>query len=107
MFEGAKVLTKADATYTDAKMLIDYVSNKLGGVVGKEYAAPQGRISFIDYDDMSAVKWAVPAIIYVTEEGIMNGVGKNFDPNGSLTRGQLVTMLYRQAGKPAVEGKVS
>ena len=107
MFEGAKVLTKADATYTDAKMLIDYVSNKLGGVVGKEYAAPQGRISFIDYDDMSAVKWAVPAIIYVTEEGIMNGTGKNFDPNGSLTRGQLVTMLYRQAGKPEVEGKLS
>ena len=37
----------------------------------------------------------------------MNGVGTGFNPDGALTRGMLVTILYRQAGSPAVETKVS
>jgi len=37
----------------------------------------------------------------VVEEGIMNGTSDTtFSPNGTLTRGMVVTMLYRAAGEP-------
>ena len=45
--------------------------------------------------------------IYVSDKELMKGVGTGFDPNGALTRGMLVTVLYRMAGSPKVEGKVS
>lgn len=49
----------------------------------------------------NAVKWAV-------ENGITTGVGNNrFDPNGQCTRGQVVTFLWRAAGKPTVSANVS
>ena len=107
MFMDNKLLQ--DEVMLDNQVLITYIEDYLNGTVPASYAAPQGRITVIPtaYADVADGNWAVPAINYVTEKGIMNGSGKNFDPNGSLTRGQLVTMLYRQAGKPAVEGKVS
>ena len=37
----------------------------------------------------------------------MNGSGTKFNPNGDMTRAMLVTVLYRMAGSPEVEGKVS
>ena len=42
---------------------------------------------------------------FVLENGLMNGMGNGiFQPNGSLTRGMLITTLYRLAGAPAVSG---
>ena len=41
----------------------------------------------------------------VCEKGLMNGVGDGvFAPDGTVTRGQIVTILYRAAGEPSVEG---
>ena len=38
----------------------------------------------------------------------MGGVGNaQFDPDGVMTRAMLVTVLYRMAGSPAVDGKTS
>lgn len=46
------------------------------------------------------------AVAWCAEKGLMNGVGDgtNFDPNGSMTRAMLATILYRQAGEPKVDG---
>ena len=46
--------------------------------------------------------WATEAIEYVVENGLMNGVGdgSSFAPNMSLTRGMVVTVLYRDNGSP-------
>ncbi len=62
-------------------------------------------VSFIDVPSdafyANAVKWAV-------ENEITTGVGNNrFDPNGQCTRGQVVTFLWRAAGKPIVSANVS
>lgn len=106
MFEGAKIVRKADATYTDAHMLIEYISSKLGGTVGEEYAKPQGRITV--YGDITASDWYFDAACYVMNKGLMNGTSATtFAPNTALTRGMLVTVLYRMAGSPAVTGSVS
>lgn len=62
-------------------------------------------VSFVDVPSdafyANAVKWAV-------ENEITTGVGNNrFDPNGQCTRGQVVTFLWRAAGKPTVSANVS
>lgn len=46
------------------------------------------------------------AVAWCAENGLMNGVddGTNFDPDGSITRAMLATILYRQAGEPNVNG---
>jgi len=46
--------------------------------------------------------WGVSAIEYVVENGLMNGVGngESFAPDMSLTRGMVVTVLYRDNGSP-------
>ena len=47
--------------------------------------------------------WAHAGIDYCIDLGLMNGVGSGvFKPNGTLTRAQLVTILYRVAGNPKV-----
>ena len=44
------------------------------------------------------------AVMWVTEQGIMNGTAVDtFDPNGTIIRGQMVMMLWRAAGKPVPE----
>ena len=46
------------------------------------------------------------ALDYCYEEGIINGLTANtFGPGETLNRAQLVTMLYRHAGSPEVEGE--
>ena len=41
-------------------------------------------------------------VLFVYENGIMNGVSDTaFDPDGTLTRGMIVTILYRLEGEPA------
>ena len=49
--------------------------------------------------------WAHAGIDYCVEKGYMNGMpGSVFAPEGTLTRAQLVTILYRIEGKPTTEG---
>lgn len=48
---------------------------------------------------MSADSWYGAAVIWASENGIVNGVGGGlFDPDASLTREQMAMMLYRFAG---------
>ena len=91
----------------DNQVLINYIKDDLGGTVPASYAAPQGRISIIatPYTDVVDGNWAVEAVNYVTEKDYMKGLSETtFGPNGALTRGMLVTVLYRMAGSPSVEG---
>ena len=107
MFKDAKVITPADAKMTESKVILSYIETKLGGAIGDEYAKPQGRISYVRYTDVADTAWCAEAVNYVSDKELMKGVGTGFDPNGALTRGMLVTVLYRMAGSPKVEGKVS
>lgn len=53
------------------------------------------------YNDVSGSDWHSNAIDYVTEIGLMEGVGNgDFQPNQPLTRAQVVALLYRLAGDP-------
>jgi len=58
----------------------------------------------LNFNDVAG-HWATDAIEYVVEEGLMNGVGngESFAPNMSLTRGMVVTVLYRDNGSPKLD----
>lgn len=57
------------------------------------------------FSDVDAGAWYAEAVMYCREHGLMDGIGNNqFDPEGSLTRAQLATVLYRIEGVPAVTG---
>lgn len=61
---------------------------------------------FTDVMDESA--WFFDYVYEAYEMGLMNGVGNDlFDPDGELTRAQMVVLLYRMAGSPAVTGENS
>ena len=55
--------------------------------------------------DVNEGDWFYDAVAYAYENGLMDGVGGNrFAPNSETTRAQLVTILYRLEGQPAVSG---
>lgn len=50
------------------------------------------------YDDVKKDDWYEKSVDYVTENKLMNGMGENkFNPNSSMTRAMLVTVLYRMS----------
>ena len=58
----------------------------------------------ITYSDVNEDMWSYGDIMYVTENGLMNGTGgSTFSPAVSLTRAMVVTVLYRLEGSPRVE----
>ena len=58
------------------------------------------------FSDVSRNAWYAEAVDFVKASGLMNGVGNNrFDPNGTVTRAMVVTVLYRLADKPSVSGQ--
>lgn len=55
------------------------------------------------FNDIDETGWYAEAVQYVYENGIMVGKDENsFNPNGKLSREQLVQMLYSIEGKPEV-----
>lgn len=53
------------------------------------------------FTDLDARAWYHEGVDYALTNGLMNGVGGGrFEPDGQLTRAQLVTVLYRAAGEP-------
>ena len=54
------------------------------------------------FQDVSSGAWYNEAVRYAYYHQLMNGVsGSAFQPNGDMTRGMVVTVLWRLAGSPA------
>ena len=61
----------------------------------------------LPFTDISEDYWAREAIGYVYGAGLMNGTAADtFSPLRSVTRGMIVTILYRLEGSPAVRGEM-
>lgn len=59
------------------------------------------------FSDTNGEQWYSDAVDYCYENELVNGVSEDrFAPSHSLTRGQLVTILYRLEGEPQTEGTV-
>lgn len=59
----------------------------------------------LPFTDVAPGSWSYESIRYCYENGIINGLTPTeFGPKNYTTRGQVVTMLYRVEGEPAVYG---
>ncbi len=57
------------------------------------------------YADLEADAWYHEGVCYVLRNGLMKGKAEDvFAPGANLNRAELVTVLYRLAGEPSVEG---
>ena len=97
--EAVEVTANPDGTYTftmpngQVKVAVTFVE-----------ATPEP----LPFTDVAEGDWFHDAVQYVYDNGLMDGVGDgHFAPNATTTRAQLVTILYRLAGEPAVSGDVA
>ena len=97
--DSAKAIEDAVKAYEDAESVADKVA------AAEQIKEALRGIEFApnDFEDVKDDAWYAPAVDYVEALGLMNGVGNNkFDPNGKMTRGMVVTVLYRMVGEPDV-----
>ena len=97
--------------------VVEYITEELGGTVtAEQYGEPQGRITLITepveeglpFTDVAEGAWYYDYVVTAYENSLMLGVSDTaFAPNTELTRGMMVTMLYRLAGSPEVTGSAS
>ena len=60
------------------------------------------------FTDLNAVSWYHDGIHYCLENGLMNGYADGtFGPDKKISRAQIVTILWRQAGSPSPEKKAT
>ena len=87
------------------------VTEQAGGTY--TFTMPNGQVTVtvtfaetpLPFTDVTEGDWFYDAVRYAYETGLMDGVGDSlFAPNSETTRAQLVTILYRLAGQPAVSG---
>ena len=96
----------ANAWYYDA---VGYASAKgLMGDVGNNAFDPEGSmnrsmvwtvIARLAGQNIGGITWAEDAKAWAVTRGVSDGT----DPDGDVTREELVTMLYRYAGSPAMD----
>ena len=69
---------------------------------------PEPKSTTNPFVDVKPGDYFFKAVLWAVEQGVTNGVGADrFDPNGSCTRGQAVTFLWRAEGKPAPKAQSS
>ena len=78
-----------------------FISNFVfSSLLGGDYAA--------SYSDVPAGTWYEDIIKEAVAKGLLTGTGSGkMEPNSNITRGQLITIIYRMAGSPAVTAPAS
>ena len=100
-----EIVYKASSTnknYTDyiAFTCVGEDQSETSGVLSVVVGGTNAKMSFTD---VKTTDWFYDEVAYVYEEGIMNGTtDTTFDPNGTLTRAMVVTMLYRMENEPNI-----
>ena len=91
-----------EATCTEDGYTGDEVCTVCGEIVKRGEVIP-AHCASQGFMDLDITQWYHGYTDYVLDHGFMNGISATrFAPNGALTRGQLVTTLYRLAGTPEV-----
>ena len=83
-----------------------YTFTMPNGQVTVEVTFVESQPEPLPFTDVAESDWFYDAVRYAYENGLMGGIGDNlFAPNSPTTRAQLVTILYRLEGEPAVTGQ--
>lgn len=91
----AAASAKFDTGVPMDEAVMAYVTKELKGVIGEQYAAPQGRITYFNpFTDIKTTNWAFNYVINLYEDGVINGMTTNtYAPAGTLTWAQALKLL--------------
>ncbi len=100
-----EIVGQKEATCTEDGYTGDTVCTVCGETVELGQVLP-ANCPAKQFGDLDVNQWYHEGICFVLKQGLMQGVDEEkaiFAPNATLTRAQMVTVLYRAAGEPAVE----
>lgn len=108
MADAVQVSTVYTDTYTPIRAMVTLYAlySWQDGETTRYTTQPQNKVCPSEaFSDLDVTQWYHEPVDYMLETGMMNGMSATtFEPNGTLTRAQLVTVLYRHAGSPDVTG---
>ena len=95
----AAATSKFDTGVTLDMAVMDYITKELKGVIGAQYAAPQGRILLNPFKDVKVSSWFGKYVIDLYNDGIINGTSATtYAPNDTLTWAAALKLLLVSNG---------
>ena len=95
----AAATSKFDTGVTLDMAVMEYVTTELKGVIGAQYAAPQGRILMNPFKDVKVSSWFGKYVIDLYNDGIINGTSATtYAPNDTLTWAAALKLLLVSNG---------
>lgn len=95
----AAATSKFDTGVTLDMAVMDYITKELKGVIGEQYAAPQGRILMNPFKDVKVSSWFGQYVIDLYNDGIINGTSATtYAPNDTLTWAAALKLLLVSNG---------
>lgn len=81
------------------EVVMEYITTELKGVIGAQYAAPQGRILMNPFKDVKVSSWFGKYVIDLYNDGIINGTSATtYAPNDTLTWAAALKLLLVSNG---------
>ena len=80
--------------------VMEYVTKELKGVIGEQYAAPQGRITYFNpFKDVKTTAWYFDPMIRLYESGVINGTSATtYTPDAKLSWAAALKLLLVSHG---------
>ena len=95
----AAATSKFDTGMTLDVAVMEYITTELKGVIGEQYAAPQGRILMNPFKDVKVSSWFGKYVIDLYNDGIINGTSATtYAPNDTLTWAAALKLLLVSNG---------
>ena len=95
----AAATSKFDTGMTLDVAVMEYITKELKGVIGKQYAAPQGRILLNPFKDVKVSSWFGQYVTDLYNDGIINGTSATtYAPNDTLTWAAALKLLLVSNG---------
>lgn len=95
----AAATAKFDTGIPLDEVVMEYITAELKGVIGKQYAEPQGRILMNPFKDVKTSTWYGSYVIDLYNDGIINGTSATtYAPNNTLTWAAALKLLLVSNG---------
>ena len=80
--------------------VMEYVTKELKGVIGEQYAAPQGRVTYFNpFKDVKTTSWYFNYMIHLYEAGVISGTSATtYTPDAKLTWAAALKLLLVSHG---------
>ena len=112
------VTVKPDSGYVLQSLIVTDGQNQALPLTGPEnggytFTMPEGTVTVsptiargLTFTDVSPNAYYYDAVAWAVEKGVANGTGDaTFTPDRTVSRGEMITFLWRAAGSPAAEGE--